>query len=139
MRYKLTYLIFLIFTTSLISCKEIIDYKVNLNYVFVNNTKYKISFNEGASVLNVDPLSKSFHTVGSEGPKELRKEDFKTSPVRSLCDNCIVFFNDSKCDTLKGRGIENINNYEFTKTMQGEYELKYTFNESDYLSSKVCK
>jgi len=139
MRHKLTWPILLIFMTSLISCKERIDYTVNLNYIFVNNTKYKISFNEGAGVLNVGPQSKSFYTVNSEGPKELKKEDFIISPVQTLCDNCIVFFNDSECDTLKGRGIESISNYEFTKTKQGEYELKYTFNESDYLSSKVCK
>lgn len=112
---------------------------MNLNYVFVNNTKYKISFNEGAGVLNVDPLSESFHTVNSDGPKELKKEGFKTSPVQTLCDSCIVFFDDLKCDTLKGRGIEDINNYKFTKTKQGEYELKYTFEESDYLNSKLCK
>ncbi len=139
MRQKLTWIISLIFTFSLISCEKTIDYKVNLNYVFVNNTKYKISFDERANVLNIDPISKSFYTVSSEGPKELKKEDFKTSPVQTLCNNCVVFFNDSKCDTLKGRGIENIDNYEFTKIKQGEYQLKYTFNESDYLSSKFCK
>lgn len=129
----------MIFGINLISCKTIIDYKVNLNFVFVNNTKYNISFNEEAIVLNVNSLSRSFYTINTEGNKELKKEDFFNSPVQSLCDSCIVFFNDSKCDTLKGRGIENIDNYEFTKIKQGEYELRYTFNESDYLNSKVCK
>jgi hypothetical protein len=138
---KITWLIFLIFGINLISCKKntAIDYKVNLNFVFVNNTKYNIRFNENANVLNVAPLSKSVYSISTEGNKELTKESFLTSPVLPLCNTCIVFFNETKCDTLKGRGIENIKNFEFTKIKQGEYELKYTFNESDYLSSKNCR
>lgn len=142
MQQKITYLIFLISGIfSLISCNQntIVDYKVNLNFVFVNNTKHNISFNQEAIVLNVDSMSKSTHTITTEGSKELTKESFRTSPVQPLCDNCIVFFDNSRCDTLKGQGIENIDNYEFTKVKQGEYELKYTFNESDFLNSRICK
>lgn len=138
-RICLVFLISGIFSSTSCNQNTIVDHKVNLNFVFVNNTKHDISFNEEASVLNVNSLSESTHTITTEGNKELTKESFRTSPVQSLCNNCIVFFDDLKCDTLKGRGIENIDNYEFTKIKQGEYELKYTFNESDFLNSKICK
>lgn len=141
MQQKTTWLIFLIFGINTISCKQnsIIDYKTNLNLVFVNNTKYRINFSEKANVLNIEPLSKSSYSISTEGPKELSKNDFRTSPMQTLCNTCIVFYDNFKCDTLKGMGIESINNYEFVRTKQGEYELKYTFNESDYLKSKLCK
>jgi hypothetical protein len=126
---------------NILSCKKnsITDYKTNLNFVFVNNTKYSISFNDKANVLNIAPSSNSSYTISTEGPKELSKNDFRISPVQPLCNKCIVFYDNLKCDTLKGMGIENINNYEFLMTKIGEYELKYTFNESDFLKAKICK
>jgi hypothetical protein len=139
MQQKTTYLLFLFIGISLTSCKKTIDYGVKLNYIFVNNTKYNVSFSEKANVLNVTPFGKSNHIIYSEGPKEIAKNDFRTSPVQTLCNTCIVFYDNSRCDTLKGTGIESINNYEFVKIGQGEYELKYTFNESDFLRSKMCK
>jgi hypothetical protein len=140
MRQKTIWTIFLTFGISLMSCKEnkIIDYAVNLNFVFVNNTKYTINFNEKANVLNVAPFSKSKYSKSTDGPQELTKESFRVSPMQSLCNTCIVYFNSTNCDTLKGRGIEDINNFEFTKIKQGEYELRYIFTETDYLSSKKC-
>lgn len=141
MQQKIIWLLFLIGGINIFSCKQntIIDYKTNLNIEFVNNTKYTISFNEKANVLNIAPLSKSKFTISTEGPQELTKNDFRASPVQTLCNTCIVYYDTFKCDTLKGMGIESINNYEFVKIKQGEYELKYTFNESDYLKAKVCK
>jgi hypothetical protein len=135
------YLIAFLLSSLQISCKDktIVDYRVTLNYVFINNTKYKIAFNEEANVLDLAPFSKSIHSITTEGPKDLKKEDFRSSPVEILCKSCIIYFDDIGCDTLKGKGIENIDNFEFTKIKQGHYELKYIFNESDFLSSKNCK
>ncbi len=138
MQQKIIFLICLITGISLLSCKKTIDYVVKLNYIFVNNTTNNISFNGEANVLNVKAMSESKYSLITEGAKESTKENFRF-PVINFCNPCVVYFDNTRCDTLKGAGIESIENYEFTRIKEREYELKYIFTDKDFQRSKACK
>lgn len=144
----MTYLAIGISLLMVFSCgKNIIDYIMTINHIYVNQTGQDLTF----EIYNKhDDLFKSFsiedgdtintHISREDGPVLFHIED-------KIGDSVIVFFADGKCltylDQLTNNKIFNIeeyDNYDSNLIQPGvPYSLYYTFTEEDYNLAVECE
>jgi len=145
MEQNKTWMPFLIFGGSIIfffstSCRKV-DYQVRARWIYINETGHSITYSPDVfKDFNVAPYDTTIYSEDGDGPKNMAAEDF-VPPL----DATVIFFDDFKCDTLKGRspnltkGPLSNANYESKKISNNNFEFTYRFKEKQYQDAKNCK
>jgi len=137
---------FLLFGISIIaifsSCRK--EYTMNSNWIYINETKYTISYHPDYynSDFSLKPFDTVTYFVSGDGGKDITEKDY----VSPLHNAYIIFFDNIRCDTLLlndglyfGDGPTGTVNYESKKLGDGYYEFTYRFTEEDFNNAKECK
>lgn len=140
---KQTLKLFLIFGISSVfialitGCKGTIDYKVRVDYVYVNETSHTISYPTGLENFNIAPQSTITHSFDSEGSKDTSLQSFESELLG--CGGCIVKFDQTRCDTVENLGLNKLENYEGKELKSRYFEFKYRFTEKNFNEAAICK
>lgn len=136
---------FLIFgislTTIFASCIKK-DYQVKAKWVYINKTGHNITYSpDYYSNFNIAPYDTTIYFQDGDGGKDITENDY-VSPI----NNSIIFFDNTKCDTLKrgtkpnlGNGPIGMANYESKKLGERYYEFTYRFTEEQFTNAHICK
>ena len=141
MRYLIIGISILISTSVFISCKRT-DYIVKTKWIYINETGLKISYSPDYwSEFNVLPYDTTIYAEEMEGGEEVTAASY-VAPLKPE----IVFYGDSKCDTLNGGlkpnlgdGPRGMDNYENRKLGIRYYKFTYRFTQEIVDSAVDCK
>lgn len=131
-----------------ISCeKEEVDYVINLDYYYINNTSVPIeikTFNvdqNGYNLLNNYKINSSdtLHVnINTEGPRNLELAEIKQPALFS--DSTVVVYDEIKCEKFvpANSGVNNINDYEAIEVKNNYYTLEYKFTNEQFNNAVDC-
>ena len=141
MRFLITGLI--IISTSLISCKIIREEVLFADFVFINNTRYSISYGQGLEKYNLQPQSTIFVSIEKDGSGKNVKPENYAAPYfyESRFKLPIIIKINNRCwepTELEEHSPLNINNYTAEKLGERKYKFTYTFTDADYERAVAC-
>lgn len=120
------------------SCTK--DYEQTAEFVIINNTDCKISFDERLKGYNLLPkqLYKSIEVM--YGNKNINENSYR-SPLY-MAGPITIAFNNNKCLVLQTidseHSILNIKNFVAEKNGSRSYKFTYIFTEADYNRATTC-
>ncbi len=144
------YLLFGISALLLCSCRR--EYRVSADFVYKNETDYKLSYNyialdssDTIPLLELEPKSEKIFTIDGEGDENPN--------IKTCCEGfldgiqghgfpILIIFDDSRCFTYQegeGPTTSNISNYEAKSIGDRHFEYTYRFTEDDFLQAKACE
>ncbi len=123
------------------NCIRKVDYMVRAKWIYINETGHNITYSPDVfKDFNVAPYDTTIYFEDGDGPKNMVAKDY-IPPL----DATVIFFDNLKCDTLKGRspnltkGPLSNANYESKKISNNNLEFTYRFTEKQYMDAKECK
>lgn len=131
-----------------ISCdKGEVDYVVNLDYYYINNSTASIIIKTFEIDQNGFNLLKNYKinsndtlyiNVNTEGPRNLEVTEIKQPALFS--DSTVVIYDELKCNkfVLADMGVNNITNYKSTEIKNNYFELEYEFTNEQFTDAEDC-
>jgi len=131
-------LIFGISIISLFSCKKKVDYIIKLKYIYVNETDYNISFDNGSYSEKINTiLSKDSIIINeiSDGEKNADHQG-----IGMYLSPSIVYYNNILCDTLEVNiGPRYFQNYTIKTIKNNDFEYRYVFTKAFAERADTCR
>ena len=116
-------------------CKIHRDYSVKGTYVFMNSTEYVMEVKASPSFFLKPKQSHTIEVI-TDGAKDVTHKSY-SPPFWSA----ILIYDHVRCDTIQdlGEGVLGIDNYRHEKIADRHYMFLYTFTETDFKKSILCK
>lgn len=126
---------------------EEVDYTVNLDYYYINNTNVSMeikTFNvnqDGYNILNhyrINSQDTLYININTDGPRNLELSEIKQPVLFS--DSTVIIYDQLKCEKFVPAdiGVNNIANYRSTEIKNNYFELEYKFTNEDFMNAEDC-
>ena len=119
---------FLIISSLLFSCEKV-DYRVRAEWIYINETPYKIEVKARTfDIFTILPGETFFYKEDGDGPKNMQPKNY-FPPCRS--GTVIILDDTTEYELVKGESITNVENYTIEKVGTNYYSFTYVFNEEN--------
>jgi hypothetical protein len=117
------------------NCKSEIDYRVDANWIYINETNHSITYapENTWNDFNVGPKDTTIFIQHGDGPKDISVESYVP-----IINALTVMIDGTKCNTELAVKLHDISSYEAKKIDDRTYEFTFRYTEENTSDAVNC-